>query len=95
MFALIEITAWHWAGFIACVLFFLALDLGVFHRQAHVVKFKEALGWTFAWIALALVFNAGVYHWFGAQKGSASRSDVTFDARSASLFPSLSLALAA
>ena len=46
MFALVEITAWHWVGFIACVLVFLALDLGVFHRHAHAVKFKEALVWS-------------------------------------------------
>lgn len=58
-----------WGGFTAFILAMLALDLGVFHRYAHEVKFKEALGWTFAWIALALIFNAGVYHWFGAQKG--------------------------
>ena len=36
MLALVEITPWHWVGFIACVLIFLALDLGVFHRHAHV-----------------------------------------------------------
>ena len=57
MLALIEITPWHWAGFILCVLFFLALDLGVFHRQAHVVKFKEALGWTVIWVVLSLAFG--------------------------------------
>src|ERR1039457_5470936 len=56
MFALIEITAWHWAGFIACVLIFLALDLGVFHKSAHTVKFKEALGWSVLWVTLALGF---------------------------------------
>lgn len=33
----------------------LALDLGVFHRKAHVVGFKEALGWSAVWVALALV----------------------------------------
>lgn len=57
MLALIEITPWHWAGFVLCVLFFLALDLGVFHRQAHVVKFKEALGWTVLWVTLSIVFG--------------------------------------
>src|SRR5215471_16564362 len=56
MFALIEITPWHWAGFIACVLVFLALDLGVFHRRAHVVRFKEALLWTGVWFTLAMLF---------------------------------------
>ena len=57
MLALIDITAWHWAGFILCVIFFLALDLGVFHREAHVVKFKEALTWTTVWVALSIGFG--------------------------------------
>ncbi len=57
MLGVIEITAWHWAGFIACVLFFLALDLGVFHKSAHVVKFKEAIGWTTLWVILSLLFG--------------------------------------
>ncbi len=56
MLALIEITAWHYAGFIAAVLVFLALDLGVFHREAHVVQFREALGWTTLWFAMAMAF---------------------------------------
>ncbi len=57
MLALIEITAWHWVGFILCVMFFLALDLGVFHREAHVVKFKEALIWTTIWVTLSVTFG--------------------------------------
>ena len=60
MLALIEITIWHWVGFILCVLFFLALDLGVFHRKAHVVKFKEALAWTALWFSLAMLFALGM-----------------------------------
>jgi tellurite resistance protein TerC len=56
MLALVEITPWHWVGFIACVLIFLALDLGLFHRQAHVVKFREALFWTSIWFSLAMLF---------------------------------------
>src|SRR5882762_11906878 len=60
MLALVEITPWHWVGFILCVLFFLALDLGVFHRHAHVVKFKEALGWTAVWFAVAMFFALGL-----------------------------------
>jgi len=58
MLALVEITPWHWAGFILCVLVFLALDLGVFHRRAHVVKFKEALSWSALWVTLAFGFAA-------------------------------------
>jgi tellurite resistance protein TerC len=57
MLALIEITAWHWVGFILCVIFFLALDLGVFHREAHVVRFKEALIWTTIWVTLSIAFG--------------------------------------
>ena len=56
MLALVEITGWHWFGFIACVLVFLALDLGVFHRHAHVVRFREALLWTTVWFSLAMLF---------------------------------------
>lgn len=43
--------------FTTFVLFMLLLDLGVFHRHAHEVKFKEAATWTAIWILLALVFN--------------------------------------
>ena len=52
----IEITPYHWAGFIAIVLLFLSLDLGVFHRHAHVVQFKEALSWSTIWFVLSLMF---------------------------------------
>ena len=40
---------WIWIGFIAFVLLMLAIDLGVFHRTAHVVRIKEALGWSAMW----------------------------------------------
>lgn len=54
-----------WGGFIAFVIAMLALDLGVFHRKAHAVGFKEALGWSSVWISLALVFNVGLWWKFG------------------------------
>jgi tellurite resistance protein TerC len=57
-----------WVGFNVFVLAMLALDLGVFHRQAHVVKLKESLVWTAVWVLLALVFNAGVWYYAGSQK---------------------------
>jgi len=60
MFAVVEITCWHWIGFVACVLVFLALDLGLFHRHAHVVKFREALVWTSVWFSLAMLFALGL-----------------------------------
>src|SRR5258706_772964 len=68
MLAFIQITPWHWAGFVLCVLFFLALDLGVFHRRAHVVKFKEALIWTAIWVTLSLVFAAALVPLRGRQE---------------------------
>ncbi|HLK99071.1 MAG TPA: TerC family protein [Myxococcaceae bacterium] len=58
-----------WGGFILFVLAMLALDLGVFHRKAHVVKFKEAAVWSAIWVSLALVFGVGVWWKFGAQPG--------------------------
>jgi len=68
MFAPTEITAWHWAGFILCVLVFLALDLGVFHRRAHVVKFQEALAWTGLWVALSFLFAGALVPLRGKQE---------------------------
>jgi len=54
---------WLYLAFIGFVLLMLALDLGVFHRKAHVVGFKEALGWSVAWVTLALIFNACLYYY--------------------------------
>jgi tellurite resistance protein TerC len=56
MLALVEIQWWHWVSFILVIIVFLALDLGVFHREAHVVEFKEALCWTTIWFTMAMVF---------------------------------------
>jgi tellurite resistance protein TerC len=57
-----------WLGFTLFVLVMLALDLGVFHKKAHEVSVREALIWTGVWVSLALVFNLGVYAWFGSQR---------------------------
>lgn len=48
---------WFYVGFVAFVLVVLALDLGVFHKKAHEVSFKEASIWTTIWISVALIFN--------------------------------------
>ncbi|MBK9293408.1 MAG: TerC/Alx family metal homeostasis membrane protein [Oligoflexia bacterium] len=48
---------WVYVGFIVLVGFILILDLGVFHKNAHEVKFKEALGWSIFWVSFALVIN--------------------------------------
>jgi tellurite resistance protein TerC len=60
---------WLWVGFNLFVLAMLALDLGVFHRKAHIVGFRESLAWTAVWVALALLFNIGIWHYMGPQKG--------------------------
>jgi tellurite resistance protein TerC len=54
-----------WILFNVFVAIMLALDLGVFHRRAHTVKFKEALSWSLMWIALAGAFAVLVYFWHG------------------------------
>ena len=61
---------WMYVGFLALVLLLLALDLGVFHRTAHVVSVREALGWSAFWIGLGLAFTVFIYvgyerHWLG------------------------------
>lgn len=61
---------WMYLAFICLILMLLALDLGVFHRQARVASIKEASGWSALWIALGLLFAVFVYygydhHWFG------------------------------
>jgi tellurite resistance protein TerC len=52
---------WFYAGFTAFVLLLLALDLGVFHRHAHAVSFRESVTWSAVWVATALAFNYGFY----------------------------------
>ncbi len=68
MMALIQITPWHWAAFILCIVFFLALDLGVFHRGSHVVKFREALMWSLVWFALSMAFAVVIDHARGREE---------------------------
>jgi tellurite resistance protein TerC len=58
-----------WAGFLFFVLVMLSLDLGIFHRRAHAVRFREALTWSGVWIGLAVLFGAGVTARFGSEKG--------------------------
>jgi len=57
---------WVWALFIVLIIIFLALDLGVFHRDEHVIKTKEAGIWTAIWISVALGFSGVIYWLFSA-----------------------------
>jgi tellurite resistance protein TerC len=54
-----------WVLFNLFVVAMLVLDLGVFHRRPHSVKFREALGWSIMWMALAGAFAVLVYFWHG------------------------------
>lgn len=55
-----DIGIWPWILFNVFLLTMLALDLFVFHRHAHVLKFKEAIGWVVLWVSLAIIFGLGI-----------------------------------
>ena len=57
-----------WIGFNLFILAMLAVDLGIFHRKSHTVGFKEAITWSAVWVVLALIFNAGIWHFSGKDK---------------------------
>src|SRR5262245_20652196 len=54
---------WFYGLFTGFVLLLLAIDLGVFHRKAHAVSFREATTWSIVWIALSLIFNYLLYQY--------------------------------
>jgi tellurite resistance protein TerC len=62
-----ETSIWLWAGFNLFILAMLALDLGVFHRKAHVISVREATTWSLVWITLAMIFNAGLWYFRGPE----------------------------
>ena len=65
-----DMKVWAYVAFIGLVIVFLALDLGVFHREAHEVRMKEAITWSVIWLTCGLAFSGFVYlayenHWLG------------------------------
>jgi tellurite resistance protein TerC len=64
---------WFYGAFLLFVLVLLGLDLGVFHRKAHAVTFKESAIWTAVWVGLALLFNLGLYAYANATFASDPR----------------------
>jgi len=58
-----------WIFFLVFIFAMLAIDLGLFHRKAHKVSFKESLSWAAVWICLAFAFNFLIYQWKGTAKG--------------------------
>jgi tellurite resistance protein TerC len=62
------VVEWYiWAGFIGFIALVLLVDLGIFHRKAHRVPFREALAWTGVWVTLAMVFVVVMWVWRGGQ----------------------------
>jgi tellurite resistance protein TerC len=62
-------SAGLWIGFSLFILFMLSLDLGLFNRKAHAIKYREAAIWSAVWITLAIIF-AGIVFWYqGTQRG--------------------------
>ncbi len=65
---------WFYIGFTILIFALLALDLGIFHKEPHEAKIKEALGWSAIWIMLGLAFSGFIYqayegHWLGIGMG--------------------------
>ncbi len=62
-----DTSFWFYVAFTAFVLAMLAIDLGIFHRKAHVVRAKEAGAWVAVWMTLALAFSLTLLVWKGAE----------------------------
>jgi tellurite resistance protein TerC len=62
-------SAGLWIGFSLFILFMLSLDLGLFNRKAHVIKYREAMVWSAVWVTLAMIFAAIVFWYQGADLG--------------------------
>ena len=64
---LMSVQVLLWIIFNLFVVVMLALDLGVFHRTAHVIHVREALAWCALWVTLALLFNMGIFLRLGSE----------------------------
>ena len=62
------VSIYFWIGFAVLIAIMLALDLGVFNKNAHKVAVKEAMIWSAVWISMAILFNVFVYFEFGQTK---------------------------
>lgn len=60
----------EWIFFNLGVIALLILDLGVFNKKAHVIKIKEAIGWSIFWIILAMIYGSYIYYSRDATKAA-------------------------
>src|SRR5258708_17100565 len=62
-------STWLWVGFTLFIFCMLSLDLGLFNRKAHTIRYREAWIWSGVWVTLAMIFAALVFHYQGSQRG--------------------------
>src|SRR5256714_523993 len=62
-------STWLWVGFSLFILTMLSLDLGLFNRKAHTIRYREAWIWSGVWVTVALIFAALVFHYQGSVRG--------------------------
>ena len=63
-----QVSVWMWVAFTVAVVGLLFLDLTVFHRDARVTSKREAAVWSAVWVGLALLFNLGIYAFYGKER---------------------------
>lgn len=59
---------WAWMAFFGAVFVMLMMDLGIFHRKAHVLSLKEATLWSIFWVVVSVLFNILILFWLGEEK---------------------------
>ena len=62
-------ASWLWIGFSLFILTMLSLDLGLFNRKAHTIKYREAWIWSSVWVSLASIFAVLVFYYLGRTRG--------------------------
>ena len=62
-------SKWLWVGFSLFIVTMLSLDLGLFNRKAHTIRYREAWIWSAVWVTLAMIFAGIVFHFEGSQHG--------------------------
>src|SRR6188474_2585295 len=62
-------STWLWIGFSLFIFTMLSLDLGLFNRKAHSIRYREAWIWSGVWVTLAMIFAGVVFHYQGSQRG--------------------------
>jgi len=61
-------SLWAWMAFLGAVFVMLMMDLGIFHRKAHVLSLKEATLWSIFWVVVSVLFNILILFWLGEEK---------------------------